>query len=136
MEKWKEVFKNIIPKGNYQIQLRAGEENGLTIELFDLFYRIRIDFGSVQGIRILDEGMVQTELYSNDEIRKFKQNNFANIIYEICDGEFERQIHTIAGSYCDTIKLNHYIIITMNYNIDVITKWEPTAEVISIEGNV
>jgi hypothetical protein len=32
VEKWKEVFKDVIPKGDYQVSLNNGEAQGLYIE--------------------------------------------------------------------------------------------------------
>ncbi len=129
MEKWKEVLMEVIPIGNYQTRLINGEDNGLIIELYNTQNIVKINFGIVKAIRMLDEGIVQSELYSSAEINKYKDTNFRNVIYEILDGEFENQIHRIAGSYWDIIHPRHYIVITMNYNIDIISEWEPTVEI-------
>lgn len=129
MEKWQEVFKDIIPEGNYQTRLLNGEEQGLIIELFDSKNAIIIDFGIVQAVRILDEGIVQTKLYSVDEIGKYKNGHFRNVIYEIFDGEFENQIRRIADTYWEVIHPKHYIIITMNYIIEIIAECEPAVKI-------
>ena len=58
MERWKEVFINKIPKGVYQLQMSNGEEQGLTIELSKSNLCVWIQFGAVQAVRMLDEGIV------------------------------------------------------------------------------
>ena len=58
MERWKEVFAGIIPKAVYQMQLINGEKQGLTIELSSGHTCVRISFGAVLAVRMLDEGIV------------------------------------------------------------------------------
>lgn len=125
MEKWKEVFVGIIPQESYQTQITNGEDKGLVIELRSNNNNIILNFGVVQAVRMLDEGIVQKELYSENEVEKFKKDGFKNIIYEVIDGEFSKQIEIVADGYWETLETKHYIIITENYNIDIITEWEP-----------
>lgn len=129
MEKWKEVFGGIIPKAVYQVQLINGEKQGLTIKLSSSQTCVTINFGMVQAVRMLDEGIVQSNLYSENEIRKYKDNDFRNIIYEVQDGEFSEQINQISDGYGEALNLKHYVVITQNYNIDIVTEWEPTIEI-------
>lgn len=129
MERWKEVFVGTIPKAVYQMQLINGEKQGLTIELSSSHTCVMINFGMVQAVRMLDEGIVQSNLYSNNEIQKYKDNDFQNIIYEVQDGEFAEQINQISDGYGEVLNLKHYVVITQNYNIDIVTEWEPTIEI-------
>ena len=119
MERWKEVFADTIPKAVYQIQLINGEKQGLTIELSSSHTCVMINFGMVQAVRMLDEGIVQSNLYSDNEIQKYKDNDFQNIIYEVQDGEFAEQINQISDGYGEALNLKHYIV----------TEWEPAIEV-------
>lgn len=72
MEKWQEVFIGKIPKVVYQIQLLNGEKQGLIIELSSNQIRVMIKFGMVQAVRMLDEGIVQSNLYSDNEIKNIR----------------------------------------------------------------
>ena len=87
MEKWEEIYKGKIPKDKYKVQITNSEEGGLIIELRGIQYQAIIKFGAVQAIRMLDEGIVQTELYSDSEIEKFKPDAFKNVIYKVTGGE-------------------------------------------------
>ena len=104
MEKWKEVFGGIIQKAVYQVQPINGEKQGLTIKLSSSQTCVMINFGMVQAVRMLDEGIVQSNLYSENEIRKYKDNDFRNIIYEVQDGEFSEQINQISNT------INHQLV--------------------------
>ncbi len=132
MEKWREVFVGKIPQEKYQIQIVNGEKHGLIIELYSNHLCIIIKFGVVQAIRMLDEGIVQNNLYSEHEIKRYKDDNFRNVIYEIQEGEFGKQISEISNGYADYLELKHYIVITQNYNIDIVTEWEPIIEISQI----
>lgn len=129
MEKWKEVFVGTIPKAVYQVQLINGEKQGLTIELSNSQTCIVINFGMVQAVRMLDEGIVQSNLYSDNEIQKYKDNDFQNVIYEVKDGKFAEHINEISDGYGEVLNLKHYVVITQNYNMDIVTEWEPTIEI-------
>lgn len=132
MEIWKEVFVGKIPKGNYQMQMINGEKQGLIIELSSDNVCVIIKFGMIQAVRMLDEGIVQGKLYSDNEIKKYKVNNFQNTIYEVQEGEFGKQINKISDGYGDIMNLKHYIIITQNYNVDIVTEWEPTIDIVQM----
>lgn len=130
MENWHEVFIGQIPKELYQMQLINGEKQGLTIELSSARVCVIIKFGVVQAVRMLDEGIVQRDLYSDSEIKRYKEDGFSNVIYEVQEGEFGKQINQIADGYGKYLNLRHYVVITQNYNVDIITGWEPTVEVL------
>ena len=129
MEKWKEVFAGTIPQGKYQTQITNGEDKGLVIELRSKNNNVVLNFGVVQAVRILDEGIVQNELYSDSEVENFKEEGFKNVIYEVVDGGFSKQIENIADGYWETLDTKHYVVITQNYNIDIITEWAPEVNV-------
>ncbi len=130
MEKWKEVFIDKIPEAFYQIQLINGEEQGLIIELSSDKMRIIIKFGMVQAVRMLDEGIVQSNLYSDNEIKKYKCNNFKNVIYEVQGGEFIKQVNEISNGYGEILNLKHYVVINQNYNIDIVSETEPIIDIL------
>ena len=130
MENWHEVFTGQIPKELYQMQLINGEKQGLTIELSSANVCVMIKFGVVQAVRMLDGGIVQKDLYSDTEIKRYKEDGFSNVIYEVQEGEFGKQINQIADGYGEYLNLRHYVVITQNYNVDIITEWEPTVEVL------
>jgi hypothetical protein len=125
MEHWVEIYKNIIPAGNYQSLVQNGEESGLLIKLENDDYIVNINFGIVSALRMLDEGIVLNSLFSDEEIMGYKNNNFSNVIYKIVDGELDNFIKKISNGQNDFYDLKHYIIITINYNIEVMSMWEP-----------
>lgn len=125
MEKWREFAKDIIPKGNYETKLTFGEESGLIIELVKEDTIIALDFGAIFSVRILDEGIVQTHIHNEKEIMKYKNNSFSNVIYEIENGQYEKELKKMSGGYLDVIDYHHYIVITQNYSIDIIAGFPP-----------
>ena len=135
MEIWQAVFPDIIPKENYQTQLSNGRFQGLILKLKGRFHCVVLKFGIVQAIRILDEGIVQNDLYSCSNLSNLKIEGFKDIIYEVIDGEFGKQIQNISCGYYDTLEERHYVIITNDYNIDVVTEWQPEITILPIQKN-
>ena len=125
MEKWKEYFKGKIPKAMYETNIKFGEKTGLIIELLNDDVIITIEFGNIISFRVLEEGYVQTDIYCKEEIEKYKQSNFENIIYIVEEGKYANEIKKITDGYMDIIDYYHFIIITQNYNIDIITEYLP-----------
>ena len=129
MEKWKEIFPGIIPNDEYTVRMINGEETGLIIELKSINNLVVIKFGNVSAVRILDEGIVQEDVYDDEAIDDLKKNKFDNVIYEMIGGKFENYINKISGGYSEILDLKHYVIITLNYNIDIISQWKPEINV-------
>lgn len=126
MERWIEAFKGRIPKDNYIVNLIFGEENGLIVRLTNKNkYSIEIDFGNVKSFRVLDEGIVIDGVFSECETNKFKNGNFSNVIYEIRDGVYLKDVLSFAGPFAPYLDLKHYVVVSMNFVIEIITEWEP-----------
>ncbi len=130
METWQEVFTEKIPKDTYQIKMTNGEENGLVIELYNNHTSVFVKFGIVLAVRMLDEGLAQEDVYSDKAIAKYKTDNFSNIIYEVHNGEFLRQVDKISRGYSRALNAKHYVLVAQNYNVDIIAEWEPIIEIV------
>lgn len=130
MEHWEEIYKNTIPVEEYQALVKNGEESGLLIKLEGNEYIANINFGIVSAFRMLDEGIVLSGIFDENEITKYKKNNFSNTIYKIQNGEFGNFIKKTSNELYDYLGLSHYVIITINYVIEVISEWEPSIEIL------
>lgn len=129
MEQWEEIFKGVIAKGKYNVLLENGEEGGLSVRLKNKNNLVDINFGVVSAFRMLDEGIVLNGLFDESQIQKYKENGFANTIYKIENGEFNKFAKSISGDLCQYLDLKHFVIVTLNYIIEVITQWEPKISV-------
>lgn len=45
------------------------------------------------------------------------------------NGNFIKQINKISDGYGEILNLKHYVLITQNYNVDIVTEWEPLLEI-------
>ena len=111
------------------IKLINGEEYGLIIKFQGKYNAFSVKFGEVKAVRMIDEGIVQTDIYSENEVQKYKKEKFKNMIYEVVGGQFKDEIKSIADGYLDVMDVKHYVIVTMNYNIDIISEGEPEIEI-------
>ncbi|MBC1460268.1 hypothetical protein HB892_05920 [Listeria welshimeri] len=136
MEIWKDTFIKQIPKDEYTIDLNNGEEEGLKIVLNgeNDCHKVLLDFGAVSSYRLLDEGIVLNEnLFNQDEVEKYKKDNFQSTIYRIENGEFSKFINDISNDMFDVYGMKHFIIITLNYVIEVVSSFEPTIKILNKE---
>lgn len=130
MERWEEIYKNIIPVGKYNALVKNGDEPGLFIKLESSEYIININFGIVSAFRMIDEGIVLEGIFNENQISKYKENNFSNTIYKIKNGQFGNFIGKTSNELYDYLDLKHYIIVTMNHVIEIISEWEPSIEIL------
>ena len=105
---------DILNRALFGKQHHNGEEKGLIAELKGRNNKLCLRFGSVKAVRMIDEGIVQVDIYSENEVQKYKKGRFKNVIYEIVGGRFKDEITSIADGYLNVMDVKHYIIVTMN----------------------
>ncbi|MBC2399778.1 hypothetical protein BD780_000914 [Clostridium tetanomorphum] len=64
------------------------------------------------------------------KFQNIKRTIFSNTIYKIQYGKFGNFIKKTSNELYDYLDLNQYIIITINYVIEVISQWGPSIEVL------
>lgn len=121
MERWIEVLKGQIPKGNYNISYFSGEE-GYTVKLTDQSNQIdvEIDFGIVYALQILDKESFVKSLDKN-ACNEFMKDNFSNVIYKVENGCFYKKINENSSELLDFIGLTHYVVIGLKSVIESLT---------------
>ena len=62
-------------------------------------------------------------MYEN--VEELKENNFSNVIYEVQNNKYLKEIKLYSGGWLDTPSIKQYAIITENLYIDVIYGGEP-----------
>lgn len=115
--------------------MNNGETKGLYIELESFTHKILINFWDSSAVRMMEEGtLLNNAPYSEQELLKYKSDNFSNTIYKVVDGEFGNFIKDKCRDICEYSDYKHYLIITLNYCIDIVTQWEPEIEVELIQN--
>lgn len=125
MEKWVEVFAGQIPKDKYEMLLQNSEKEGLKITLTSSAHKVILAFGAVSAVRILDEGIALDDLFDEERIKALRDREFDDIIYQMTDGEFDDFVKKAAGELYDCFRFKHYVIVSLNYIVEVITQWAP-----------
>lgn len=114
---------------DYEIDLSVGEKNGTVIKLIGKDTVITLNFGNVRAIRLLDEGLVQKYLYENVYINGEKGDSFDHLFYKAENSEFFDFVNKVSCNMAKMLEVKHYIILTMNYNIEILTEFEPDIQV-------
>lgn len=134
MEKWIDRFQGKIPHCGYEylVDIKSGDTDGLKIMLEHIKENefIDINFSSTRSVRITDEGLYLTDMFDSKEIDKFKKDGFESVIYEIKDGEYGNFINKTSAGLAGMTDLKHYIIITLNYVIEVINGTDPKIKIL------
>jgi len=115
------------------VLLQNGEREGLVITLMSVKHKVFIDFGVVSAIRMLDEGIALNDLFNDEQTKVFRSKGFDNTIYQITNGKFEDFIKKTGGELIDFLNIKHYVIISLNFIIEIITEWEPDIVVVKNE---
>ena len=121
MEKWYIVNHGFIPKGRYYTKLEHGESRGLIIYLEDDDYLISLDFGAAIAFHCIDEGNVFFSPYDKKEDTFYQKRHYEDILYRIENSAYQKFIFQRAQPLYQQEELHHYLIVTLDYFIDVIT---------------
>ena len=136
MEKWKEYRKGIIPKDQYAGKISYKEGMKPVIELDPLSIKditsINIEFNQVYSIRVFEEHSAVWKIF--EEILKFDDNHYENVIYEIENGDYTNDIKNAAGENLYGITIKQYVVFTLNYYFEIVTDSEPTIKIISLNN--
>lgn len=133
MEKWRDTFANQIPKDVYTVDLSFGEDSGLRITLNGEKNEnvVLIEFGAISSYSLLDEGILLSgDHFNSAEIEKNKATDFKSTIYEIESGKYSKFVNNISNGLFSIYDMKHYIIITLNYVIEVASSFEPIIKVL------
>lgn len=126
-EIWNEVCKDKIPAGIYETISIHNHKLESTIVLSNNMDCVQIKFNQVIAMRMLEKKVIPDYLYSYDKKKKFREDPFKNVIYQIENGEFSRFIKENEHGRGKAWSMNskHYIIISENYMIEVLAETEP-----------
>ena len=134
-EFWHDSFHGQIPKENYEMQLIQGEQQGLVIHLYGSFHHVTLDFGNVQAINILDEGV---QLHDPPGVTLVNQSElhragFPNTLYQVENGAYAAYVKACMGTNLyEAMYLRQYTLVTRNYVVEIICAAEPSITVTNI----
>ena len=121
MEKWIEVNPGMIPPGNYSMRLQTGDFEDLMVFLENISYEVTLDFLGYISFHCVDEGNWLFYPYEDAEFEHYRKKEFDNVLYRINNGQYSLFTKKYMGDLFEYEKPIHYIIVTLNYFIEVIT---------------
>ena len=134
-EFWQDRFQGRIPKENYEMQLLQGEQQGLVIHLYGSFHHVTLDFGNVQAINILDEGV---QLHDPPSVTLVNQSELhragiPNTLYQVENGAYAAYVKACMGTNLyEAMNLRQYTLVALNYVVAIICAAEPIITVAHI----
>lgn len=132
-EKWVEVNPGMIPPGDYSMRLQTGDFENLIVFLKSISHEISLDFLGDISFHCVDEANWLFYPYEDREFEYYRRKQFDNVLYRICNGKYDSFTKKYMGDLFEYEKPLHYIIISLNFFVEVITKSDINVTVKSIE---
>ena len=128
MENWKIYREDEIPKDVYIGNLSYVEGNNQVIELENwhngsITNYVKLEFKNVYSIRVFEEGRALNKIF--EDIIKFEPDSRRNVIYEVEDGDYAKEVRKISGRKLIGTKIYQYVVLTENYFFEIATASEP-----------
>ena len=134
-EFWQDCFRDQIPRETYEMQLIQGEQQGLVIHLYGSLHHVTLDFGNVQAINILDEGIQLHDLPGVSCVNQSELHRagFPDTLYQVKNGAYAAYLKACMGTdLYEAMNLRQYTLVTLNYVVEIICAAEPTITVTNI----
>lgn len=134
-EFWQNCFRDQIPRENYEIQLLQGEQQGLVIHLYGSFHHVTLDFGNVQAVNILEEGVLLNDPPGMTFVNQSELHRagFPNTLYQVENGAYAAYVKACMGTdLYEAMNLRQFTLVTRNYVVEIICGAEPTITVAHI----
>ena len=128
MENWKIYREDEIPKDVYIGDISYAEDNNPVIKLENwhngrIINYIKLEFKNMYSVRVFEEGRALNKIF--EDIMKFKPDRRKNVIYEVEDGDYAKEVRKIVGKKLIGTKIYQYVIMTENYFFEIVTASEP-----------
>lgn len=134
-EKWEEICKNKIPMSIYRFDSISNYKSEITVTLYSNINRVELKFHRTIAMRITEKDFIPDGLYSENEIDKYKEDSFKNIIYRINDGEFSNFIMKSRKGKITNTYIKHYIIIIEDSIVEILSESEPDILLYELSSN-
>lgn len=131
-EFWQDCFQGQIPRENYEMQLHQGEQHGLVIHLYGSAHHVTINFGNVQAVNILEEGVQLNDPPGVTFVNQAElhQAGFPDTLYQVENGAYAAYVKACMGTdLYAAMNLHQYTLVTLNYVVEIICTAEPTITV-------
>ena len=128
MENWKIYREDEIPKDVYIGDISYAEDNNPVIKLENwhngrIINYIKLEFKNMYSVRVFEEGKALNKIF--EDIMKFKPDRRKNVIYEVEDGDYAKEVRKIVGRKLIGTKIYQYVIMTENFFFEIVTASEP-----------
>ena len=134
-EFWQDSFHGQIPKEAYEMQLLHGEQQALLIQLYGSTHHVTLNFGIVQALNILDEGVLLNDPPGVTFVNQAElhRSGFPDTLYLVENGTYAAYINAcMSTDLYETMNLRQYNLVTRNYVVEIISAAEPIITVTNI----
>ena len=128
MENWKIYREDEIPKDVYIGDISYVEDNNPVIKLENwhngrIINYIKLEFKNMYSVRVFEEGRALNKIF--EDMMKFPPDRTLNVMYEVEDGDYAKEVKKIIGKKLIGTKIYQYVIVTENFFFEIVTASEP-----------
>ena len=128
MENWKIYREDEIPKDVYIGDISYVEDNNPVIKLENwhngrIINYIKLEFKNMYSVRVFEEGRALNKIF--EDMIKFPPDRTLNVMYEVEDGDYAKEVRKIVGRKLIGTKIYQYVIMTENFFFEIVTASEP-----------
>ena len=128
MENWKIYREDEIPKDVYIGDISYAEDNNPVIKLENwqngrIINYIKLEFKNMYSVRVFEEGRALNKIF--EDMMKFPPDRTLNVMYEVEDGDYAKEVRKIVGRKLIGTKIYQYVIMTENFFFEIVTASEP-----------
>ena len=128
MENWKIYREDEIPKDVYIGDISYVEDNNPVIKLENwhngrIINYIKLEFKNMYSVRVFEEGRALNKIF--EDMMKFPPDRTLNVMYEVEDGDYAKEVRKIVGRKLIGTKIYQYVIMTENFFFEIVTASEP-----------
>ena len=128
MENWKIYREDEIPKDVYIGDISYVEDNNPVIKLENwhngrIINYIKLEFKNMYSVRVFEEGRALNKIF--EDMMKFPPDRTLNVMYEVEDGDYAKEVRKIVGKKLIGTKIYQYVIMTENFFFEIVTASEP-----------
>ena len=128
MENWKIYREDEIPKDVYIGDISYAEDNNPVIKLENwhngrIINYIKLEFKNMYSVRVFEEGRALNKIF--EDMMKFPPDRTLNVMYEVEDGDYAKEVRKIVGRKLIGTKIHQYVIMIENFFFEIVTASEP-----------
>jgi len=126
MEQWQQYLSEKIKNDDYEVYEISRNEHGTSIKLTGLVNDLHLHFDFVDSLRFTDEGRRIATYNDVEKLQEYRETFKGNPFFIIKNSAYIEWLNIESVGFIG--KVNHFVIVTRNDIVDIISSEPPRIE--------